>query len=107
MFSAPAKKAAYLLLGNAQLVNTLQETYVQNKQLVAGEQLRLRRIMTSLDKVIQLNKTSYPRESFLTGIALSIKIFLEIVLRSASDTESDPGDTGEFPSKIVSEKRLL
>lgn len=93
MFSAPAKKAAYLLLENAQLATTLQDTYVRNRQLVVGEQIRLRRIMTSLDTAIQLNKASYARESFLTGIALSIKIFLEVLLRSASDSESDPGDT--------------
>lgn len=93
MFSAPAKKAAYLILENAEQVNALLQTYVPNKQLRNGEQSRLSRIIESLDTAIQLDRTSYPREAFLTAIALSLKVFLDIVLRYTTDTEEGPEDT--------------
>ena len=89
MFSAPAKKAAYLILANAEQVAALHYTYVPNKQLLTSEQLCLSRIIKSLDSAIQLSSTAYTREAFLTVIALSIKIFLEIVLRCTTNTEED------------------
>ena len=89
MFSAPAKKAAYLILANAEQIAALHYTYGRNKQLLTSEQLRLRRIIKSLDTAIQLNSTAYTGEAFLTATALSIKIFLETVLRCTTNTEED------------------
>ena len=89
MFSARAKKAAYLILTNAEQVAALHYTYVRNKQLLISEQLCVSRIIKSLDAAIQLNSTAYTREAFLTAIALSIKIFLEIVLRCTTNTEEN------------------
>lgn len=92
MFSAPAKKAAYLILETAEQVTALQQKHAPNKRLDTGEQSHLHRIIRSLDTAIQLDRTSYPREAFLMAIALSIKIFLEIVLRCTADTDDGPGD---------------
>lgn len=93
MFSAPAKQAAYLILESAEQVNALLQTYVPNKQLGSGEQSHLSRVIESLDTAIQLDRTSYPREAFLTAIALSIKVFLEIMLRRTTYTEDGPENT--------------
>lgn len=93
MFSAPAKKAAYLILETAEQVTALQGKYIPNKRLDTGEQSRLSRIIKSLDAAIQLDRASYPREAFLTAIALSMKIFLEIVLRCTTYTDDGPGST--------------
>ncbi|RDL35888.1 uncharacterized protein BP5553_06500 [Venustampulla echinocandica] len=93
MFSAPAKKAAYLILANAEQVAALHYTYVPNKQLLISEQLCLSRIIKSLDIAIQLNSTAYTGEAYITAIALSIKIFLEIVLRCTTNTEVDLENT--------------
>lgn len=89
MFSVPAKKALYLTLASAEQVATLHSTYVRNKQLLTSEQLCLSRIIKSLDTAIQLNSTADTREAFLTAIALSIKIFLGIVLRCTTNTKDD------------------
>lgn len=93
MFSAPAKKAAYLILGSAEQAAALQRAFVPNKKLDAGEQSRLIRTIKSVDAAIEVNRAAYPREAFLTGIALSIKGFLEIVLHCTTDTEEGPGNT--------------
>lgn len=93
MFSAPAKKAAHLILANVEQVAALHDTYVRNEKLLPSEQLRLRRVIKSLDKAIQVNNTAYPREAFLTAKALSIKIFLETVLRHTTNTNPDPSNT--------------
>jgi len=93
MFSTPAKKAAYLILANVEQVAALQNTYVRNKRLLTNEQLRLRRVIKSLDTAIQMNSNAYTAEAFLTAKALSIKIFLETVLRCTTDTEEDFGNT--------------
>ncbi|KAI7779304.1 hypothetical protein LA080_000975 [Diaporthe eres] len=93
MFSAPAKKAAYLILENAEQVNAMLQTYAPNKQFRCGERSRLNRVIESLDTAIQLDRTSYPREAFLTAIALSIKVFLEIMLQCTKDTEDGPANT--------------
>lgn len=93
MFSVPAKKAAYLILENAQQVTALQKTYAPNKKLDTGEQSRLSHLIDSLDTAIQLDHFTHPRESFLTAIALSLRIFLEIVLHSSTDTDYKPGNT--------------
>lgn len=93
MFSAPAKRAAYLILENAEQVTELQQTYVPNKKLDTSERLRFSRIIESLDTAIQLGRTAHPREAFLTAMALSIKIFLEIASGCTADTGKGPGNT--------------
>lgn len=93
MFSASAKRAAYLILENAEQVTELQQTYVPNKKLDVSERLRLSRIVESLDTAIQLDRTAHPREAFLTAMALSIKIFLEIALGRTTDTKKGLGNT--------------
>ncbi|KAK2767464.1 hypothetical protein FQN54_003620 [Arachnomyces sp. PD_36] len=93
MFSAPAKKAAYLILTNAETVAVLHYTDVRDRQLPTSEDLYIRRIIKSLDTAIQLNSTAYPAEAFLTAIALSVKIFLETVLRCTTNTDSDLENT--------------
>ena len=93
MFSPPAKKAAYLILENSEQVTALQYAYVPNKELDTGEQLRLGRIIKSLDTAVQLDRIAYPREAFLTAIALSVKVFLQIVLRCTTDTAEGPEGT--------------
>lgn len=93
MFSAPAKKAAYLILANAEQVAALQYTFVCNEQLLIIDQSCLSGIIKSLDTAIQLNSTAYAREAYLTATALSIKIFLQFVLRSTTNTEGDFGNT--------------
>lgn len=87
MFSDPGNKAAHIVIANAEEVAALQYTYGRNKQLLISEQLCLLRIIKSLDSAIQLNSTAYTREEFLTAIALSLKIFLETVLRSTTNAE--------------------
>jgi len=104
MFSAPAKKAAYLILANAEQVVAFQNTYMRIKQLLTSEQSSLSRIIKSLDTVIQLNTTAHPGEAFLTALALSLKIFLEIVLRSTTTTEEDCENTA-FQLMEVLQKR--
>ncbi|KAK5089759.1 hypothetical protein LTR70_006601 [Exophiala xenobiotica] len=73
MFSAPAKKAAYLILANVEQVAALQNT------------------------------NAYTAEAFLTAKALSIKIFLEAVLCCTTDTEEDFGDTAVQLMEILQE----
>lgn len=101
MFSAPAKKAAYLILENAEQVNMLLQTHVPNRQLNTGEQARIRRIIKSLDAAIELDRTEFPREAFLTAIALSIRVFLEIVLHFNTDTEDGPGNTAVHLMEVL------
>lgn len=93
MFSAPAKKSAYLILENAERVTALQRTYVPNKQLDTDQRLHFERIIKSLDPVIHSEHTMLPRETFLTAIALSVKIFLETVMHCTTDTDEGPGNT--------------
>ena len=80
MFSAPAKKAAYLILENAELVTALKNTRVPKEQLDTDQRLHLDRIIKSLDTAIQLDHAVFPREAFLTALALSVKVFLEIAM---------------------------
>lgn len=103
MFSAPAKKAAYLILANVEQVAALHDPYVRNKQLLIGEQLCVSRIIKSLDTAIQLNSTAYTGEAFLTAIALSIKIFLEIVLCCTTNTEEDFKNTAVQLMEVLQE----
>lgn len=93
MFSAPAKKAAYLILAAAEQVVALQNTYIRDKTLLARERERLRLIciIKSLDTAVELTSTAYPVEAYLTAMALSLKLFLETVLRH--DTGEDFEDT--------------
>ena len=93
MFSEPARKAAYLILENAEQVTAFQQTYIPGNHFVKGEQQHLGRIIKSLNAAIHLDRTAYPREAFLTAIALSIKIFLGVVLGYTTDTAENPGDT--------------
>lgn len=93
MFSVPAKEVAYLILTSIGQVTTLQHTYIRNEQLSTSDKLYLRRIIKSLDTAIQLNSTACPGEAFLTAKALSIKIFLQTMLRHTTNTEEYLGNT--------------
>ena len=97
MFSAPAKRVAYRILENANEVTALQyyDTSDRNKQLPPSEQSRIRRIIKSLDTAIHLNSTAHTSAAFLTGLALTIKIFLDIVLRHTAipAAEEKPSST--------------
>lgn len=93
MFSSPGKKATQLILASAEHTAVLHDTYAPKKQLLIGEELHLRRLIESLDSAIHLSSTAYPREAFLTAIALSIKIFLETVLRCTESADENPGYT--------------
>jgi hypothetical protein len=93
MFSTIAKEAAYIILANAERVAAFHHTYDQDKQLLTGEQLYLRSIIKSLDVAIELSRTACTREAFLTAIALSIKIFLETVLRCTTNSGEDFGNS--------------
>lgn len=92
MFSTPAKKAAYLILENAEQVTAFQNAYVPGKHVRKDGQEQLSGILKSLNAAIQLDRIAYPREAFLTAIALSIKVFLGVFLRCTTDTEDRPGD---------------
>lgn len=94
MFSPPAKKATYLILKDAEQVAAFQYAYVPSKKSLASEQLLcIDRIIKSLETAIEVNSTAYPREAFLTAIALSIKIFLQTVLRYTTNPEEDSEST--------------
>lgn len=93
MFSAPAKKAAYLILENAEQVTLFVETNVPVKRLGKTSQQRLDRVIKSLNEAIELGSAAYPREAFLTAIAWSIKVFLGVVQHRSTGTGEDPGDT--------------
>lgn len=89
IFSAPAKRVAYLILEVTEQVATLQQIYVHHKRLFFSDQLRLYRIIKSLETAIQWNSTTSAEEAFLTAIALAIKIFLEKVLHCTAHTEAE------------------
>lgn len=93
MFSGPTKRVAYLILANAEQIAAWQHTCVRSKQLSTSDHLNLRRIMKSLDTAVHLNRIGYTGKAFLTAKALSIRLFLEIVLRSTTNTEEDFGNT--------------
>lgn len=93
MFSAPAKKAAYLILENSEQVTLLIQTHVPGKSLDKTGQQRLDRIIKSLNEAIKLGSAAYPREAFLTAMAWSIKVFLGTVHHGSTGTGEDPGDT--------------
>ncbi|KAJ9644238.1 hypothetical protein H2204_001589 [Knufia peltigerae] len=92
-FSTNAKRAAYIILAEADQVARLT-TYIHNKKpLAREEQTRLRRKIKSLETAIEINSSSASRESFLTAIALSIKIFLQMTLQHTMDTKEELGDS--------------
>lgn len=93
MFSIPAKKSAYLILDNAEQLTVFQNMYVSGKGLDESGQEHLSRVTKSLNAAIQLDPATYPREAFLTATAVSMKLFLEIVLCCSTDTEENPGNT--------------
>lgn len=93
MFSVSGKEAAYIIFETAEHVAALQYTHSRNKQSSASEQLHIRRMIKSLDAAIQLGRTAYPREAFLTATALSIQIYLGVILRCTITTEHDYGAT--------------
>jgi hypothetical protein len=95
MFSSPAKKAAYLLLETAEHVAEFQNSYLSGRRFDKDGVGQLGSMFRSLDSISQLGQSSYPREAFLTAIALSIKVFLGIVLPCRCETakEETPGDT--------------
>lgn len=70
----------------------LQYTYAPNQQLNACVQSKIRRIINSLDTAVRLGNIAYPREAFLSALALSIQIFLEIVLCQSTNIEDGIGD---------------
>ena len=93
MFSAPNKKAAYLILESVEQLAAFQRTYVPYKGLPISEQARLSRVIESLDRAIQLSSSASKEGTFLTTKALSITVFLEIVLSRTTSTEDRCGDT--------------
>lgn len=93
MFSVPAKKSAYLILENAEQLTAFQHTYVSGKRLNESGQEHLSRITKFLNAAIQMDRATYPREAFLTATAVSMRLFVEIVLCCSTDTKENPGDT--------------
>lgn len=87
MFSGPGKKVVYLIYAIAEETAAIQDRYVQNERLLASDQTRLASIIESVETTIQLNNTGHTEEVFLTVTALAIKIFLETVLQSTTDTK--------------------
>jgi len=93
IFSRPAKQAIYLILANVEEAAKLHHTYIPNRPLPNSEQSRIRRIIKYLNKAIQLTRTASEGEAFLIPKALSIKIFLETLLRNTIITEERFEDT--------------
>lgn len=86
MFSAPARQVAYHILAIVDEAADLRDARVHNTELPTWEQGRIRRLIRSLDTAVQLNATALPAEAFLTAMALTIKIFLQMVLRETTKT---------------------
>lgn len=89
MFSVTGRKAAYMILADAEQVTRLAMSIRNKEPLAREEQLRLRQIIKSLDAAIEVNRGS--REAFLTAIALSIKILLQMTLQCTMESEEDLG----------------
>lgn len=102
-FSGPAKQAAYRILANVEEAATLHHTYIPNQRLSTSEQSRLRCVIKSLNIAIQLTSTACKGEAFLTAKALSIRIFLETILRCTTDTEERFEDTAAQLMEVLQE----
>lgn len=87
MFSGPGTKVVYLIFAIAEEAVALQDRYIQNERLLASDQMRLVSMIESVETAIQLNNTGHTEEVFLTVTALAIKIFLETVLQSTTNTK--------------------
>ncbi|KIW13321.1 hypothetical protein PV08_08509 [Exophiala spinifera] len=89
MFSVTGRRAAYKILADAEEV-TRWIIHDGNKAPFARkEQILLRRIIKSLDAAIEINSDSDSREAFLTAIALSLKIFLQMTLQHTMGRMTD------------------
>lgn len=89
IFLGPTREAAILLQANVEDIARFHHSYIPGKRLSNIELMHVRDIIKSIDHAVQLNKFGCSEAEFLTAKALSIKIYLAIVLRNTTSDEED------------------
>lgn len=84
IFLGPTREAAILLQANVEDIARFHHSHIPGKKLSSIEQMHVRNIIKSIDHAVHLNETGCSEAQFLTSKALSIKMYLEIVLRDTT-----------------------